>query len=265
MRFTSIASGSSGNCTYIGTERTHLLVDAGVTAKAVETGLNALDLSTKDLSGILVTHEHSDHIKGLGVIARKYGIPMYGTVETLREILLAKSLGEIDQGLLRPILPDEPLCIGDVSVRPFSIAHDAANPVGYRLWDGKHSVAVATDLGHYDAYIKEQLTGLSALLLEANHDPALLWNGSYPMMLKRRILSDFGHLSNESAGKLLSELLHDGLKQVFLGHLSRENNEPMLALETVRKTIDAADCAFCGKDFPIALARRDGLSEVVVL
>lgn len=265
MRFTSIASGSSGNCTYIGTETTHILVDAGVTAKAIDEGLHALDLSLKDLDAIFVTHEHIDHIRALGVISRKYDIPVYSTLETLREILLTKSLGNVNQDCLAPVLPDERVKIGDLEVLPFSIDHDAANPVGYRIENGEKRVAVATDLGHYDSYTETHLSGLDAMLVEANHDIGMLSSGPYPMQLKRRILSDRGHLSNENSGKLVSGILNDGIRHIFLGHLSKENNEPSLALETVRREIDAADIPYSSGDFNITVARRDGLSEVVVL
>lgn len=263
MRFTSIASGSSGNCSYIGSDSTHILVDAGVTAKLIEGELNKLELSTGDLNGIFVTHEHIDHIKGIGVISRKYGIPVYGTLETLREIMLTKSLGCVDKSCLRPILPDIPLQVGDMRIIPFTIDHDAVNPLGFRIEQGERRVAVATDLGHYDAYIEAQLKDLDALLIEANHDLDMLARGPYPMQLKRRILSDHGHLSNENSGRLISEILHDRIKHIFLGHLSKENNEPALALETVKMQIDQGETPYRAKDFNITVARRDGLSEVV--
>lgn len=265
MRFTSIASGSSGNCTYVGTEHSHILIDAGVTAKQIETGLNELELSLKDLNAIFITHEHGDHIKALGVISRKYEIPIYASLETLREIMLTKSLGAVRKECLKPILPDTELCLGDLRIRPFSIDHDAVNPLAYRIETEKESVAVATDLGHFDAYTEAQLSGLDALLLEANHDLDMLAKGPYPMQLKRRILSDHGHLSNENSGRLISRILHDGMKHIFLGHLSQENNEPELAFRTVCEQIDQAECPYCAKDFRITVACRDRLSELVLV
>ncbi len=265
MRFTSIASGSSGNVSYIGTENTHILVDAGVTMKAINAGLASLSLSLADISAIFITHEHIDHIRALGTISRKYAIPMYGTLETLREVLLTKSLGLVDRELLHPILPDQKLTVGDLSVLPFSIDHDAANPCAYRIEDGKHRVAVATDLGHFDAYICDHLRHLDAMLVEANHDLQMLETGPYPLALKRRILSDHGHLSNDNAGKMLNEILHDGIKHVFLGHLSKENNLPELALRTVQNEIDAAENDYRGNDFAITVASRSQVSELVEL
>lgn len=265
MRFVSIASGSSGNCIYIGSERTHILVDAGISNKRIEQGLNAIGLKGSDLNGVVITHEHSDHIKGIGVLARKHGVPIYATRETLEEIAAKSSLGEYPKELFHPISPDVEFSIGDLEISPFSIDHDAANPVAYRVKNGRKSVAVATDMGHYDPYIIEHLQGLDALLLESNHDVNMLQTGPYPYYLKRRILGDHGHLSNENAGRLLNYILHDQMKHILLGHLSKENNYEELAYETVRLEIDQGDCPYRAGDFPIDVAGRDQMSEIVNL
>ena len=146
----SIASGSSGNCIYIGSDNTHVLVDAGISNKRIEMGLNDLGRNARELDGILITHEHSDHIKGLGVISRKYGIPIYTTGGTADAMLRMKSLGKMPEGLIHEIREDEPFEIKDLTVNPFTIPHDAAQPVGYRLECGEHSVGIATDLGKYN-------------------------------------------------------------------------------------------------------------------
>ena len=265
MRMVSIASGSSGNCIYIGSDSTHLLVDAGISNKRIQQGLNEIGLTGNDVNGILITHEHSDHIKGLGVLSRKYEIPIYGTQETLDEIAAAGSLGKFDRGLLTPVCPDLDFTVGDLSVKPFKIDHDAANPVAYRVQNGEKSVAVATDMGHFDQYIIDHLQGLDALLLESNHDVRMLETGPYPYYLKRRILGDHGHLSNENAGRLLNCVLHDRLKKVLLGHLSKENNYEELAYETVRLEIDEGDCPYGASDFSISVASRDFMSEIIYL
>lgn len=263
MELCSIASGSSGNCTYIGSSQTHILVDAGISNKRIEQGLNEAGVKGGELNGIVITHEHSDHIRGLGVLARKYGIPIYGTKETLEEIKAKKGLGEYSRGLLEEVRPDVPFAIGDLKLLPFSIDHDAANPVAYRIQHGRSSVAVATDMGHYDQYVIEHLQGLDALLLESNHDVNMLQAGPYPYYLKRRILSDHGHLSNENAGRLLNHLLHDRMKHILLGHLSKENNYEALAYETVKLEIDQGDTVYKASDFPIAVARRDQMSQIL--
>lgn len=265
MRMVSIASGSSGNCIYIGTDSTHILVDAGISNKRIEKGLNDIGLKGSEMDGILITHEHSDHIKGLGVLARKYHLPIYGTQETLNEISTSGSLGSFDLSLLTPVVPDVDFVIGDLTVKPFSIDHDAANPVAYRVGSGGKSVAVATDMGHFDQYIIDHLQGLDGLLLESNHDVRMLETGPYPYYLKRRILGDSGHLSNENAGRLLSLILHDGMKKILLGHLSKENNYEELAYETVKLEIDQGDCPYGSADFSISVAGRDKMSEIIYL
>lgn len=263
MDICSIASGSSGNCIYVGTEDYHLMVDAGVSGKKIENGLNSIGLKTEEMDGILITHEHSDHISGLGVIARKYGIPMYGTKETIEAVLNTSSIGKVDESLFHPIEPDKEFSIGDIDIRPFSISHDAANPVAYVMESGRKKVAVATDLGKYDDYIIDKLQGLDVLLLEANHDIHMLQAGKYPYPLKRRILGERGHLSNETAGQLLGKVLHDGMKKIILGHLSKENNYAELAYETVRLEVTMGDNPYDGSDFPIFVAKRDAVSELV--
>lgn len=265
MRLLSIASGSSGNCIYVGDGDTHLLVDAGISGKRIEAGLNENDIKTSDVNGILITHEHSDHINGLGVLARRYGIPMYATAETIEEIKRVKTLGAIEQDLFVPIRADEEFQIDSLTVHPFSTSHDAANPVAYRISNDREQIAVATDMGTYDDYIIENLRGLDALLLEANHDVNMLETGSYPYPLKRRILSDRGHLSNELSGQLLTRILHDGLKHIFLGHLSKENNYAELAYETVKLEIAMSDTRYQGNEFPIQVARRDAPSQMVFI
>ena len=263
MRLCSIASGSSGNCIYVGSDKTHLLVDTGISGKKVEYGLNSLDLTTGDLDGILVTHEHSDHIKGLGVVARKCGVPIYATAGTIRAMEDSGSLGKMPEGIFHEVIPDQDCPIGDLTVHPFRISHDAAEPVAYRIGQGKREVGIATDMGVYDDYIVENLKGLDALLLEANHDVNMLQVGKYPYYLKRRILGDKGHLSNETAGQLLCQLLHDNMKQILLGHLSRENNYEALAYETVCAEVTMGDNPYKAKDFRIDVAHRDTASEVV--
>ncbi len=265
MRFVSIASGSSGNCIYVGSDSTHLLIDAGISAKRIEQGLNEIGIKGGELDGILITHEHSDHIKGLGVLARKFGVPIYGTSETLEEIGKATSLGKFDKGLLTPVRPDVEFAAGDLVIQPFQVDHDAANPVAYRVKSGRKSVAVATDMGHFDQYVIDHLQNLDALLIESNHDVRMLETGPYPYYLKKRILGDHGHLSNENAGRLLCQILHDGLKHIFLGHLSKENNYEELAYETVRLEITEGDTPYKAADFSISVAGRDRMSRIVTV
>lgn len=266
MDLFSITSGSSGNCICLGDDSTHLMVDAGISGKRIEAGMNEYNYTTADMAGVLVTHEHSDHVSGLGVIARKYHLPIYATAGTIRALRSMKSLGVIDDTLFHVIRPDEDFQVGSLNVHPFRISHDAADPVAYRVKNSKSTVAVCTDLGYYDDYIVKNLTDLDAVLLEANHDIHMLEVGSYPFELKRRILSDYGHLSNEASGQLLCKILHDDIKHVFLGHLSHENNYPDLAYEAVisEVTMDST-IPYKGTDFDITVARRDIVSERVII
>lgn len=265
MRMMTIASGSSGNCIYIGSEQTHILIDAGISRKKIEEGLNAAELSLKDISAVFVTHEHSDHIKGLGVMSRKDKIPVYSTQGTIDGILGTSTLGELPDDLFCSIEKDKDFMIGDLCVRNFKVSHDANDPVAYTVTCGDKKAGVVTDLGFYDDYIVDNLKGAGAILVEANHDVNLLQVGGYPYYLKQRILGNKGHLSNESSGQLINSLLHDNMKKILLGHLSKENNYDKLAYETVRLEIDMGDNVFKAKDFDIDVAKRSEPSEIIEL
>jgi phosphoribosyl 1,2-cyclic phosphodiesterase len=265
MELCSIASGSSGNCICAGSDNCHVLIDAGISGKRIEQGLNSINLKTSEMQGILITHEHSDHIAGIGVIARKYGIPMYATAGTIEAIRNTRSVGKIDGSLFREITPEVDFVIGDLTIEPIRISHDAADPVAYKIKHDGKSMAVITDLGTYDERIIKHMEGLDVLMLEANHDVNMLQVGRYPYPLKQRILGDRGHLSNERSGQLLGRVLHDNLKTVILGHLSKENNYPELAYETVRVEVTMGDNPYRGDDFPMYVARRDEPSELVTV
>ncbi|MBQ7583030.1 MAG: MBL fold metallo-hydrolase [Lachnospiraceae bacterium] len=255
MRFCNIASGSSGNCTYAGDDETHLLIDAGISGKRIEAGLNGLDLTTADLNGILVTHEHTDHIGGLGVIARRYDLPIYATPGTIEAISSQPRLN-IPDHLFHVVRADEEFSIGGFDILPVPVSHDAAEPVAYRLENNGTRVSIATDLGIYDDHMVECMRDSDLLMLEANHDVHMLEVGPYPYMLKRRILGEKGHLSNDLCGRLLTELISDRLQQVILGHLSKDNNMEELAYETVRLEVTMSDDNYRWGDFPVCIAKR---------
>ncbi|WP_313132347.1 MBL fold metallo-hydrolase [Anaerocolumna sp.] len=262
MDLCSISSGSSGNCTFVGSKNTKLLVDAGISGKKIENGLNSIDVHPEDIQGILVTHEHADHIMGLGVLARRYNTPIYGTAETINAILRMKNIGRIAEDLLHYVVPDKSFQINDITVEPFSTSHDASNPVCYTFQSDGHKVGMATDLGKYDDYIISKLSDSEILLLEANHDINMLMVGGYPYYLKQRILGDRGHLSNDYSAKLLCKLLHDKLKHITLAHLSKENNYEELAYETVRVELNQhMDDKTSGKI--LSVAKRDAASEML--
>ena len=262
MRIASLSSGSCGNCIYIGSDDHHILIDAGISKKKIEEGLARLELSPSDLDAVLITHEHGDHVNGLGVLSRKYGLPLYATEGTIDQIGTMKALGKIPNGLFHVIRAEEDFRLGDLEIQPFTVAHDAAEPVAYRINSGRRSAAVVTDLGEYDESIIAKLQQLDALLLEANHDVRMLQAGPYPYRLKRRVMGNRGHLSNEDAGRLLCELIHPGLQGVLLGHLSKQNNYEELAREAVRMEV-ALGGGCRGEDLPVGIAPRGALSEIM--
>lgn len=263
MRMKSLQSGSNGNSIYIGSENTHLLVDAGISCKRITTELNEAGIAPSDLSGILVTHEHSDHTSGLKILSKHYHIPIYGTAGTLEAIRVTDKAHEIDSSLYCTFGAGDSFLIGDIEVGTISVSHDAKDPTAYRFSNNGRKAAVMTDLGTYTEAIVEFLHGLDAVLLESNHEIRMLESGSYPYALKRRILGDYGHLSNERSGELLDKILHDNLKHIFLGHLSEENNLPEIALMTVKNVIDGSKSAYHFSDFPIKVASRHHASETI--
>ena len=265
MRMMSIASGSSGNCIYIGTEQTHILVDAGISKKRIIEGLKAVDLTLDDIDAILITHEHDDHIKGVGVVERQSVTPLYGTNQTLEYIQNYNSLGRLPEGIYHSIIPGEEFCIKDLFFKAVSISHDAVDPVAYVFSDGTKKAGIVTDLGVYDDSVIENFKNLNTLLIEANHDINMLLTGPYPYGLKQRILSNRGHLSNESCGRLLGEIIGEDTRNVLLGHLSRENNFPDLAYETVRMEINLGDNNLKAEDFNIIVAKRSEPSEIILI
>lgn len=253
MEFCTIASGSSGNSTYIGTEYTKILIDAGISGKRIQDALARLGVSGGELDALFLTHEHKDHIQGAGILSRRFDLPVYATAETWDAI--GEEIGKIAPGNKRYVYPGEVCAVNDVQVRPFAIPHDAAGPVGYNiLADGK-KVTLATDMGHATDGICEALADSDLLLLEANHDVEMLKKGGYPRYLKARILGENGHLSNRAAGELLCTVMSGRLKHVFLGHLSAENNTPVLAYTTVERALQEQRIT-PGRDLQLGMAER---------
>lgn len=255
MNFANIASGSDGNCTLFQTDRANILIDAGISKKRINEGLKNFDTNVSEIDAILLSHEHSDHICALSVIENKDHIPIYATKETIEEIIRKKEFKEEPEFV--EIMPDKAFKIGDVKINPFSISHDAVNPLAFRLECNDKSFAVCTDLGFFDDYIIDNLKGLTSALIESNHDIRMLETGPYPYHLKRRIMGNKGHLSNESSGKLISSILHDETEKIVLGHLSKQNNYVNLALEAVKCEIDMSDNKYKGDDFSIIAASHE--------
>ena len=241
MQLYSIASGSSGNCIYLGEEDGGILIDAGISRKRIVTGLERKGLSLDDIKAIFITHEHSDHISGLGPVLRKNPIPVYATADTVSAIWEKTNMNNISPELFHSIRPEEEIEAGEMLVRPFSISHDAVDPVCYTVEKQGKRAAVATDMGCFDDTIIRVLGQCDSVLIEANHDINMLQVGPYPYSLKMRILGNKGHLSNTSCADLIKEILHKDLKHLVLGHLSRENNFPQLAYRTVLDELEKTE------------------------
>lgn len=237
MKICSIASSSEGNCILLATEKVKVLVDIGISRTAVVNGLADVGVAPEEISAILITHEHTDHVRGLEVWLKNFPVSCYATRQTHKSLRDKFDLQPFPCEQFIDIAPDQPFVLEDLTIMPFSISHDAANPVGYTFVSGEKKAGIATDLGFYDDYIVKHLKGCVFLLIEANHEPLMVQTGSYPYPLKLRILGEKGHLSNDAAGELAAKLVPYGLRQILLGHMSRENNTPELAYETVRSKL----------------------------
>ncbi len=232
-----LASGSKGNCLHVSTKQSALLIDAGLSGVEIERRLAAKGYLPQDLTAIVITHEHSDHVRGAGILSRRFNIPVYINEKTFHA---CSNLGKIKD--LEFFECGSSFRIEDIKINPFSISHDARDPVGLTLEYKDKKIGIATDLGIATTLVKEHLKACSLLYLESNHDPEMLINGSYPWHLKQRIKSRTGHLSNPDTRDLLTELQSQNqeLKHVILAHLSEENNTPEKALQTVRRGLNGA-------------------------
>ncbi len=262
VKFCTIASGSSGNSIFIGTEHTKLLIDAGLSGKRIVEGLSSLNTVGSNIDALFVTHEHADHIRGVGILSRKFDIPIYATPGTWEA--MEHQIGKITPKNKQYVYPEERCIINDICINPFSIPHDANEPVGYNIETENHKITIATDLGHITKNIKQQLFDSELLLLEANHDEEMVKNSFYSYQLQDRILGQQGHLSNKTAGELLCEIMSEKLNYVFLGHLSEENNYPNLAYDTVKNILQKNKINI-GKQFQLEVAPRNGNSSVITL
>lgn len=235
LKFFTLASGSSGNAVFVGSEKTGLLIDAGLTGKDTCQKLAENQVDPQGLNGILVTHEHRDHTKGVGIMSRKCDLPIFATEGTWQG--MEETIGIIAEKNRKYLELDQCLEIGDVKVEVAATSHDALEPAAFTVHHQDESLGLATDTGRITSSIRKNATGCTALILEANHDPTMLRQGSYPAYLKRRIASTLGHLSNQMSGQALAEFITSRTQQVVLAHLSQENNIPSLALETVKQVL----------------------------
>jgi phosphoribosyl 1,2-cyclic phosphodiesterase len=250
-----LASGSKGNAIYVGDGQTGILIDAGLSGIEIERRMTTAGIDIQSLKAIVVSHEHSDHIRGVGILARRYDLAVYITAETLAAA--GQSLGRIAR--ITNFEIGRSFAIDDLAIRPFATSHDASDPAGFTISQNGRKIGIATDLGIATAMVKQHLRACSLLVLEANHDPTMLAEGPYPWPLKQRIKSRSGHLSNQNSSDLLSELKHDGLCHVILAHLSETNNTPEKALAAVQKAIGGDDA------IQLHVATQERCSDLVVL
>ena len=259
LKYCSIGSGSSGNCHYIGYKDTNILVDAGLSGKRITTGLNDINVDMENIKGIFITHEHSDHIKGAGIMSRKYNIPIFANVKTW--CAMKDKLGDIKDSNMKVFENDRSYSLGDLIIRPFSISHDASDAVGYNFYADNEKMSIATDIGIITDNIRRHLYKSKLVVLESNYDPSMLMMGSYPYALKKRVMSDTGHLSNEDAAKFCIDLVKEGTERILLAHLSKENNFPELAYET-SKSILAQNDIIIGQDIKLDVLLREEVSDI---
>ena len=257
LRFSPLFSGSSGNAIYVGCDDAHILVDAGMSGSRICREMEQVGLDPAALNAILVTHEHIDHIKGIGILSRKFDLPIYATEGTW-EGMYGK-IGAIAEKNRVMFEPGQDFFIGSMNITPFSTPHDANQSVGFTFEVDGAKLAIATDLGCIRESWLSYVLGADAVLLESNYDPDMLTAGPYPYDLKKRIRSRNGHLSNDDAGAVAVELVRSGAQQIILGHLSKENNFPDLAMRTCELTLQMAGIDPVG-DVSLCVAKRDGNS-----
>ena len=244
----NLASGSKGNATYVSDGKTSILIDAGLSGIELQRRLTSRNLEPEDLDAILITHEHGDHVRGAGILSRRFKLPVYINQKTEAA---SPGLGSLHE--TRPFDCGTTFRIGNLTIHPFSVSHDAEDPTGFKIGQNGTTMAIATDLGIATAMVRQHLKNCALLVLEANHDPQMLETGPYPWPLKQRIQSRVGHLSNSDSKNLLQELQHDNLQHVILAHLSEINNTPQKAYDEVvhaltrcKAQLTVADQYSCG-------------------
>ena len=250
MEFYTIASSSAGNASLVCHEDTHILIDVGVSCRRITQSLAVLNLTLEDIDAILITHEHIDHVRALGTLQKKCAVPLYASRGTAAAL-------DYPAERVHAFAPGDALTVGSLRALPFRTSHDARESVGYRIESGDGSLAVLTDTGCITDEAHDLALGADTLLLEANHDVELLTTGPYPYPLKRRILGEYGHLSNEAAAEFAVECVRAGTSDILLAHLSGENNTPDLAEYAVGRALQAR-----GLSVRLAAAPRDTISEV---
>lgn len=262
IKFCSLSSGSSGNCQYIETKETKILIDAGFSGKKIEELLGEINVNPKDLDAILVTHEHIDHSKGVGILSRRHNIPVYANAKTWES--MEKIIKTVKIENTKVFKTNKNIHIKDVLIHPFNLSHDALEPVGYIVFSGKKKLSFITDTGWVNEGVKKKISNSHLYFMESNHDVKMLMEGGYPWSLKKRIISPHGHLSNDDAGSILSEILRGENEIVLLAHLSKDNNDPNLAYNTVRNALIYQGFDV-DNDVRLHMTNRDKKTEMFIL
>lgn len=259
LKCCSLYSGSSGNSFFIQTENTNILIDVGVSCKKIETALNSnFNLGLNNIDAIFITHEHIDHTKSLNLISSKYNLPVFASKGTWKA--LGEKVNKISTENKNTFDLDKSFNFKDLRIFPFSTPHDASEPCGFNIYNGNSKISIATDLGHIDDKILDNLKKSSFVMLESNYEPNILKMSSYPYNLKKRISSSQGHLSNKDASETISKLVNYGLKDVLLIHLSKENNVPEIAYETAKEKLKNNN--FSLENINLNVAPRDNPSKI---
>lgn len=262
IKFCSLSSGSSGNCQYIESKEGKILIDAGFSGKRIEQLLEEIGVNPKDLDAILVTHEHIDHSKGVGILSRRHDIPIYANAKTWES--MDKIIKTVKLENTRVFETNKNIHLKDLLIHPFNISHDAVEPVGYIVFNGRKKLTFITDTGWVNDKIKNKIKNSDLYFMESNHDVKMLMEGGYPWALKKRILSPHGHLSNDDAGSVLSEVLNGENEIVLLAHLSKDNNDPELAYNTVKKAL-VSQGFDVDNDLRLFMTKRDKKSQMFIL
>lgn len=258
IRFCSLSSGSSGNCQYLETETTRLIIDAGFSGKRIEQLLKEIDVDPRTIDGIFVTHEHIDHSMGVGILSRRYNIPVYANEKTW--VGMDSIIKQVKTENTKVFITNKNIEIKDILIHPFNTNHDALEPVGYIVFKGNKKMSFLTDTGRVSEGMKTKIRYSHLLFMESNHDVTMLKEGSYPWQLKQRILSPFGHLSNDDAASALGDVIKGDNELVLLAHLSQDNNLPDLAYNTVRNGLMGQGFDV-DNDIRLCLTKRDGRSD----
>ena len=261
VRFLSLASGSSGNCYFIGTSEYGMLIDAGIGIRSIKKILKEHDIDLSQIMAVLVTHDHTDHIKVVGCLGEKYNIPIYATEEVHQGIARSRYVEEVITTSKRIVKKEEPFTIRDFEITAFEVLHDGSDNVGYHITFGNHKFTLATDVGQITPDIERYMRVSNHLVIEANYDTEMLRNGNYPAFLKSRIESTTGHLSNKEAADFLCSIFDECHRNIWLCHLSRDNNHPELAYKTVQLALRQFGIVV-GKDVNLTALKRTTPSDI---